>query len=459
MAANRRTPTTTSHPSGIASASYATDVDDEVYSLNNRSVTPLSVSGTNTLTATATPTLDAYVAGQAYSFVASATNTDAVTLNIDGLGAKDLTDRDAAALAAGDIASNRQYTAIYDGTRFRLPSVAAGGGSLTVYGRNFADNPSFDLWQFGTSFSPSAGTVTAVADRWLALRGSTANWTVSRQSGFSGAQYCLRVQRNVGTTQTNALQILHQLPSSLARLLAGKSVRLHADVRKGADYSAGSSVLTSAIFSGTGTDETINSSGQFPTGHVAQTGNSQTIATTAARLSWTAYTIPSNATEVAFRFFFTPVGTAGAADLFEIDNVLLTWTSQSSLFQPLNLHAMEMECLRYLERLGGDIAANVIGNGYADSSTHAFITVPYVPKHKTPTAVTVNGTVGTDFELERQGGGSVAPTAIVLVASSASRRSALLDVTVASGLTAGEGVTLRSLTTSGTIDIKAMLSA
>lgn len=49
-----------------------------------------AVSGTNTITATITPSFAAYTQGQTFRFVASGENTTASTLNINSLGAKDI---------------------------------------------------------------------------------------------------------------------------------------------------------------------------------------------------------------------------------------------------------------------------------------------------------------------------------------------------------------------------------
>lgn len=79
-----------------------------------------SVAGTDTITASAPAAITAYAAGQRFSFVASATNTGAVTLNINSLGAKDVTKRGATALSAGDIASGQVVLVEYDGARFQM---------------------------------------------------------------------------------------------------------------------------------------------------------------------------------------------------------------------------------------------------------------------------------------------------------------------------------------------------
>jgi len=82
--------------------------------------TLITVAGTDTITGTVTPTLTAYTTGQIFSFVAAATNTTAVTLNIDGVGAKAVTRAGTTALAAGDILTGQVALVEYDGTQFQL---------------------------------------------------------------------------------------------------------------------------------------------------------------------------------------------------------------------------------------------------------------------------------------------------------------------------------------------------
>jgi hypothetical protein len=79
-----------------------------------------SVSGTDTITGSLTPALTAYAAGQMFYFVAAGDNTGAVTLNINSLGAKNVTKNGSTALVAGEIKSGQTVTVIYDGTRFQM---------------------------------------------------------------------------------------------------------------------------------------------------------------------------------------------------------------------------------------------------------------------------------------------------------------------------------------------------
>lgn len=78
-----------------------------------------SVSGVDTITAS-NAHIGAYVTGQSFVLPAAGANTGAVTLNINGLGAKAVTKNGATALAAGDIPAGRLMRLEYDGTRFQI---------------------------------------------------------------------------------------------------------------------------------------------------------------------------------------------------------------------------------------------------------------------------------------------------------------------------------------------------
>lgn len=85
-----------------------------------------SVSGADTITASATPTPAAYAAGQTWRFVSSGANTGAVTLNISSLGARAVTKNGSTALSANDIPSGAVVEVTDDGTRLQLKSVNTG---------------------------------------------------------------------------------------------------------------------------------------------------------------------------------------------------------------------------------------------------------------------------------------------------------------------------------------------
>lgn len=84
------------------------------------------------LTLTTTYGMTTFVLGQRIAFKATAANTGAATINVNGLGAKALVRQTGAALAAGDIVSGSIYEAIYDGTSFQIIGTISGEVAASV---------------------------------------------------------------------------------------------------------------------------------------------------------------------------------------------------------------------------------------------------------------------------------------------------------------------------------------
>jgi hypothetical protein len=109
---------------GLSAGSAATD-SANIAQVQNSFGSFLTVSGTDTITATVSPALTAYAAGQMFAFVAANTNTGAVTINISSLGAKAITKNGNTALSAGDLTANYLFVVVYDGTQFQVVGVSA----------------------------------------------------------------------------------------------------------------------------------------------------------------------------------------------------------------------------------------------------------------------------------------------------------------------------------------------
>ena len=108
-----------------------------------------SATGTNALSITVPKTPAAYAVGQAFEFIATATNTGAVTMNVNSLGAKSvkkLNIKDAMidAVEAGDIVNGGIYRIVYNGTDFQITSgasSAAGGGLVPIARQTLSTEP------------------------------------------------------------------------------------------------------------------------------------------------------------------------------------------------------------------------------------------------------------------------------------------------------------------------------
>lgn len=154
------------------------------------SSTLITVAGTNTLTATATPTLGGYAVGQVFSFIPQNTNTDIVTINIDSNGPRYITRDGQVNLAAGDLLAGKMQLIEYDGVGFQLYN-----GFSTQSVR-----------VTGTGYSPNIALTDAATIAWDTNLGQTATFTfdsTNRTMGAptnlrEGAFYALMVVQNTG---------------------------------------------------------------------------------------------------------------------------------------------------------------------------------------------------------------------------------------------------------------------
>ena len=120
---------------GVKDGALAKDAANVSQIQNSSAILLASVAGTDTITASLSPTLTAYANGQIFTLIPANTNTSAVTININGLGAKALTKNGSTALVAGDLVAGVEYSLQYDGTRFQKVAgsdyMSIAGGSLT----------------------------------------------------------------------------------------------------------------------------------------------------------------------------------------------------------------------------------------------------------------------------------------------------------------------------------------
>ena len=203
--------------------------------------------------------------------------------------------------------------------------------AASSFSPNAVINGGFDIWQRGTS-----STITDwgyVPDRWFVYRGGANTTAVSRQAtgdttNLPNIQYCARVGRTSGSTTTASIYLAQSVETVNSIPFVGKTVTLSFYARKGADFSSTSNALTFAIDTGTGTDQNniLSYTG------LAQPGTgTATLTSTWQRFSCTG-TIATNVTEIGMRLYYTPTGTAGTNDYFEITGVQLEVGSVATPF-------------------------------------------------------------------------------------------------------------------------------
>jgi hypothetical protein len=206
------------------------------------------------------------------------------------------------------------------------------GGPVPAFvtGKNAIIGGGFDNWQRGTSVALT--TTTYTADRWNGYRSAVGS-TVSRQvtgdtTNLPFVQYCARIQRDSGNTSAVRLYFGTTIETINSIPYAGKTVTLSFYARAGANFSSASSALTLSFATGTNTNVnyvTGSSSGW------TTTTQTYTLTTTWQRFTYTA-TIPSTAVQIAAMLDYTPVGTAGANDYYELTGVQLEEGSQNTPF-------------------------------------------------------------------------------------------------------------------------------
>jgi hypothetical protein len=247
--------------------------------------------------------------------------------------------------------------------------------SATPSASNPVLNSAMQVWQRGTTSADSAGSP-YTADRWQMFRSGVAGATTTRQvtgdtTNLPSVQYCARVQRNSGNTAVNGIFFAQTVESLNSIPFAGKTVTVSFYARAGANYSSASSVLSSVFVSGTGTDQNVASG---LTGQATVVSANNTLTTTWQRFSITG-TIAATATQIALYYTYTPVGTAGANDYFEVTGVQI---DIGSVALPFRTYAATIQgelaaCQRYFQTYG---YYDFSGNFYSASAGVMFRELP-----------------------------------------------------------------------------------
>jgi hypothetical protein len=289
-------------------------------------------------------------------------------------------------------------------------------------------NSAFQVWQRGTSIAMT--TTSYTADRWQGYRG-VAGSTVSRQAtndttNLPNIQYCARVQRDSGNTSTSTIYFGQGFESVNSIPFAGKTVTFSFYARKGADYSQASSQVSFLLQGGALTDANVITSGGWST--IATLA--ATLTTTWQRFSITA-TVSTTYTQLGTYGVFNAVGTAGAADYFEVTGFQLDIGSVALPFRT-NAGTIQGElsaCQRYYWRtVAGQVVARFGATGSFTTSTNSFVVCEFPTTMRTaPTSIDYSALAVYDYNSD------IAVTSLAITATAACSQSALLTATVASG--------------------------
>ena len=292
-------------------------------------------------------------------------------------------------------------------------------------------NSAMQVWQRSTSTALSAGVRTFIADRWEAFC-ATANMTISRQAtgdttNLPNVQYVQRLQRTSGSTGTSTVTVAQNMESINSIPFAGKTITYSFYARKGANFS-GSTVGSIDVFmlTGTGTDQNVYTG---YTGSSTIINSTITLTSTITRYTITT-TVPTTATQIGFYFNFTPTGTAGANDYFDVSAVQIDIGSVALPFRT-NGATPQGElaaCQRYYWRSSKMETFGHHGIGIGKNGTSAMIDIKLpVTMRVKPTSIDFNAVAAYDTS------SVLSATAVNFQGTQGTADQVALDVVFASG--------------------------
>jgi hypothetical protein len=185
----------------------------------------------------------------------------------------------------------------------------------------------------------------------------------------AGLKTFARFGRLSGNTATGGLSFTYNMESQDCYRFVGKTLTLSFYYRTGANFSGTS--LGGRIYTGTGPDEAVRN---------GLTGGTFVVATYNPNTSWQrgslTYTIGTNINQICLLFGYTPTGTAGAADYFDITGVQLELGSVATPFE-VRPYPVELQlCQRYYIRwVATKLYTHFPVTGYISSPGNFFGTI------------------------------------------------------------------------------------
>jgi hypothetical protein len=218
-------------------------------------------------------------------------------------------------------------------------------GAMAINQRGISTN-----WASPTAMGTSAGGLNYSLDRMNHIRsalqsgGALAQGTLATTDApFSqGLQYYLRVGRASGDTNTGFMEVAQMLESRESYKFAGQAVTFSFFYRTGSGFS-GSGIVGSLLY-GTGTDQ--NGVVSNFTNQGTLTSPTYSASNAWQRVSFTSF-IPPTSSQVGMTISYTPSGTAGGFDYFDVTGVQLEKGTLATPFE-VRPYAVELQlCQRY----------------------------------------------------------------------------------------------------------------
>lgn len=322
--------------------------------------------------------------------------------------------------------------------------------------RNVLDGGDFTInpFQRGTSqVANITNTVTYGPDRWcfLGAASSAIQWSSVADASVQGFGTSLKFQRASANADVNTIKMGQVIESGDSIRLQGQQVTFSFWAAPGANFSAAGGLITVAIVSGTGSNQSAaNMFAGTWSGFSSLLSQTQAISGAMTRYQFTA-TVPANATQLGVIISWVPVGTAGANDFVQLNGLQLEAGSVAGTFEHRDVQVELEICQRYFVQIN-EPAANVVvatGSVNASNSEQFYLALPVQMR----VAPTVSVTVGT-FKVNSATGGIVAATGLT---GNATHTPNAIGLSATGTGTAGQGAQLQGGGGSGLIAISADL--
>jgi len=261
------------------------------------------------------------------------------------------TDISAAKLTAGTVATARMGSGSATSSTFLRGDgtwntpVAGGAGNTS---RNYIINGAMEVAQRGTS--ETSGAFAWLLDRFYTFTYAAAGRTVSQTTNApTGFKHSLKIARDSGIATTTQTHFSQPLESAACVGTAGETVTLSFWARCGANFSPTSSYINVALYSGTGTDQTLMAG---LTGGVAVIGTTNQALTT----SWVRYeftsgsVVPTDSNQLVLQIINVPTGTAGADDWYEITGIQIEIRDAATEYAHESFGDTLDKCKRYYQK-------------------------------------------------------------------------------------------------------------
>lgn len=265
---------------------------------------------------------------------------------------------------------------------------------------NLLDNGTFNTYQRGTAaVTGITNSATYHADRWAGFGGASSsitltNVTSSLPTGFTNAE---RLQRASANANTATIHLVQEIPTADVTGIQGQPVNLSCWAKAEANLSASGSAITASVGTGTGTDEGLTTYISGFTGAATPVTGTWTLTTSWQRFSLTG-TLGTTATEAVVDLNYTPVGTAGTTDAFDVTGCELARGTATPNFEwrPLGIELVKL--YRYYYQINEGVAgADPIGWCYAYATSYAKCAIPLPePMRVQPTVTITTGTFEYD---------------------------------------------------------------